>query len=189
MGHQVGYIRVSSIDQNTDRQLSGIELNKTFSEKISGKDINRPQLQECLEYLREGDTLHVHSIDRLARNLADLQGIVADLTGRGISVKFHKENLIFTGDDNAIQKLQLQMMGAFSEFERSLIRERQREGIAAAKAQGKQIGAAPKLSQETLAIIKQRLSVHVNKKELAAEFGISRTTLYKIIDGEYSLGS
>lgn len=91
MGHQVGYIRVSSIDQNTDRQLSGIELNKTFSEKISGKDINRPQLQECLEYLREGDTLHVHSIDRLARNLADLQGIVADLTGRGISVKFHKE--------------------------------------------------------------------------------------------------
>lgn len=185
MGHQVGYIRVSSIDQNTDRQLLGIELNKTFKEKISGKNIKRPQLQECLEYLREGDTMHVHSIDRLARNLAHLQGIVSDLTGRGVNVKFHKENLLFTGDDSPLQKLQLQMMGAFSEFERSLIRERQREGIAAAKAQGKQIGAVPKLSQEAIAIIKQRAAICVNKKALAEEFGISRTTLYKVLDDKY----
>lgn len=189
MGHQAGYIRVSTVDQNTDRQLKDVALDEVFEEKISGKDTKRPELQRCLKWLRKGDTLHVHSIDRLARNLADLQGIVSGLTDRGVTVKFYKEKLEFTGDDSPLQKLQLQMMGAFSEFERALIKERQREGIVAAKAQGKQIGAAPKLSPETLAIIQQRLAVHVNKKELATEFGISRTTLYKIRDGKYKLDS
>ncbi len=128
MTAHIGYIRVSTTDQNTERQLDGITLDKTFTDKLSGKDTQRPQLQACLEYIREGDTLHVHSMDRLARNLMDLQGMVESLTNRGIVVQFHKESLTFTDDTNAMNKLMLQIMGAVAEFERSLIRERQRKG-------------------------------------------------------------
>ncbi|WBA79921.1 recombinase family protein [Endozoicomonas sp. GU-1] len=124
-GQNVGYIRVSSIDQNTSRQLDGIELDTTFEEHCSGRDINRPQLKACLPHLRQGDRLHVHSIDRLARSLKGLQSLVEDLTEHGISIQFHKENLVFTGDSNPMHKLMFQMMGAFAEFERSMIRERQ----------------------------------------------------------------
>lgn len=105
-GHCVGYIRVSSFGQNTDRQLLDISLDKIFEEKASAKDTNRPVLKDCLEYLREGDELHIHSIDRLARNLVDLQTIVSDLNGKGVSVVFHKENLTFTGNiENPMNKL------------------------------------------------------------------------------------
>ena len=131
-GQNVGYIRVSSVDQNSDRQLSDTSLDVVFEDKCSGKDTQRPQLKACLRHLRSGDALHVHSIDRLARNLKDLQTLVEELTGRGVTIRFNKENLTFTGDANPMQKLMLQMMGAFAEFERSMIRERQREGIAAA---------------------------------------------------------
>ena len=92
-GKQIGYIRVSTIDQNTDRQLHGITLDKVFEDKCSGKDANRPQLKECLSYLRDGDTLHIHSIDRLARSLRDLLNIVEELLGRGVKIIFHKETL------------------------------------------------------------------------------------------------
>lgn len=178
----VGYIRVSSVGQNTLRQLMGVKLDRTFEEKVSAKDMQRPKLQECLSYLREGDTLHVHSIDRLARNLADLQGLVKGLTQRGVAVKFHKENLEFTGEDTPMNKLMLQLLGAISEFERSLIKERQREGIAAAKAQGKQVGAKKKINDDLLVKIKARLADNVSKKDVATEFGISRTTLYAALE-------
>ncbi len=112
-GHNVGYVRVSSIAQNLDRQLNGIELDKVFTEKASAKDAKRPILKECMGYLREGDTLHVHSIDRLARNLVDLQNIIQELNSKNVSIQFHKENLLFTGNDNAMSKLMLNMMGAF----------------------------------------------------------------------------
>ena len=182
MTQQVGYIRVSTTDQNTDRQLQDIHLDLTFTDKLSGKDINRPQLQACLKHLRSGDTLHVHSIDRLARNLSDLMAIVSDLTSKGIAVRFHKENLSFTGEsNNPMQELQLQMMGAFAQFERSLIRERQREGIAAAKAAGKPIGAPSKLNPDLKAAIKAKALTNISKKQLAADYGISRTTLYDIL--------
>ena len=133
-----GYIRVSSLDQNEDRQLAdlGLNLDKTFTDKCSGKDMKRPELQKALEHVREGDTLHIHSIDRLARNLVDLQSIVEELTGRGVTVVFHKENLTFSGESDAMHKLMFQMMGAFAEFERSMIRERQREGIEAGPRRG-----------------------------------------------------
>ena len=134
----IGYIRVSGVDQNTARQESafdGLNLNKVFEDKASGKDVHRPALERCLEVVRDGDTLHVHSIDRLARNMQDLLSLLSDLTGRGVSVKFHKENLTFTPDkENPFQRLQLQLISSVAEFERAMIRERQREGIAIIKA-------------------------------------------------------
>ena len=181
-GQNVGYIRVSSIDQNTSRQLDGIELDATFEDHCSGKDTNRPQLKACLRHLRAGDRLHVHSIDRLARSLKDLQSLVEDLTEQGISIKFHKEHLVFTGDSNPMHKLMFQMMGAFAEFERSMIRERQREGIAAAKKQGKRIGAKPKLTGKQVEELARRVAAGEQKKALAQEFCISRQTIYNLLD-------
>ncbi|TVM17196.1 recombinase family protein [Oceanidesulfovibrio indonesiensis] len=177
-GQHVGYVRVSTLTQHTDRQLDGVHLDHLFEDKASAKDTKRPELEACLEYLRHGDTLHVHSIDRLARNLSDLQEIVDDLTSRGISVQFHKENLTFTGQDSSMQKLMFQMMGAFAEFERSLIRERQREGIAIAKAKGKYKGRKKALTKEQVEEIKARKDQGEPMAKLAREYGVSRTTLY-----------
>jgi len=136
-GQRIGCVRVSSVDQNTDRQLDGIELDRVFADKASGKNAgDRPQLQELLGYAREGDTIIVHSIDRLARNLDDLRRLVNDLTSRGVRIQFVKETLTFSGDDSPMSRLLLSMMGAFAEFERAIIRERQREGIEKAKKKG-----------------------------------------------------
>ena len=181
MGPQFGYVRVSTVEQNTDRQLDGLNLDKVFTEKISGKSIKRPVLQECLNHLREGDTLHIHSMDRLARNLKDLQAIVENLTTRGILVKFHKENLEFTGESNAVSKLMLQIMGAVAEFERSLIKERQLEGIQKAKEKGKHLGRKPVLSTDQIEELKAMVDSGMEKKAVAQEFGISRQTLYRVL--------
>lgn len=178
-GQQVAYIRVSSVGQNTARQLDGLALDRIFEDAVSGKDTNRPALQECLAYLREGDTLHVHSMDRLARNLDDLRRMVKELTGRGVAVRFHKEGLTFTGDDSPMATLLLSMLGAVAEFERSLIAERRQEGIAVAKAKGDVYkGRKPSLSDEKAADLRKRASAGENKAALAREFGISRATLY-----------
>ncbi len=175
----IGYIRVSSVDQNTDRQLDSISLDKTFTEKLSGKDTKRPQLQACLDYLREGDTLHVHSMDRLARNLMDLQGMVETLTNKGVIVQFHKENLVFADNTSAMSKLMLQIMGAVAEFERSLIKERQREGIAKAKEAGKHMGRKPSLTDLQVQQAHQLINQGIPKTEVAGRFGISRQSLYR----------
>ncbi len=178
----IGYIRVSSYSQNLDRQLRDIDLDKVFEEKASAKDSNRPQLISCLEWMREGDVLHVHSIDRLARNLQDLQRIVQTLTDKGVTVIFHKENLTFSGGaSDPMKTLMLQMMGAFSEFERSLINERRKEGMAAAKAAGKQIGAKRKLSNDDVVDIKSRIARGESKSSLAVKYSISRQTLYSAL--------
>ncbi|MGE8468651.1 MAG: recombinase family protein [Pseudomonas putida] len=132
----IGYIRVSTVDQNTERQLDGIKLDKTFSDKVSGATTDRPELKNLLEYAREGDVIHVHSIDRLARSLVDLLGLVQGMTSKGIHVQFHKENLLFTGEHNPTQELMLSIMGSVAQFERAMIRERQREGIEKAKENG-----------------------------------------------------
>ena len=178
-GKDVGYIRVSTTQQNTARQLDGVQLDKVFEEKISGKSIDRPELKACLVYLREGDCLHVHSMDRLARNLDDLRKIVRDLTKEGIKVRFHKENLIFTGDDSPMSQLLLSMMGAFAEFERSLIKERQLEGIQIAKTKGLYRGRRPALSQVRVAELLSRISTGASITALAREYGISRETVYQ----------
>lgn len=177
-GHQIGYRRVSSIDQNTARQLDGVSLDKVFEDKASGKDTHRPQLQACLEFIRQSDTLHVHSMDRLARNLVDLLALVKGLTAKGVAVEFHKERLTFTAEANPMQDLQLAVMGAVAEFERSMIRERQREGIAKAKADGKHLGRAKMLSTAQVEEIKSRIKAGETVKALALEFNISRQSLY-----------
>jgi len=180
-GQDVGYLRVSSVDQNLERQLADVVLDEAFEEKASGKDRKRPVLERCIKHCRKGDVLHVHSIDRLARNLADLEGIVKRLNDKGVSIQFHKENLTFSGgSDNPMNRLMLQMMGAFAQFERSLIRERQREGIAARKAKGLPVGAKPKLSNEQLTELKRRVLKGENKTTLARDFDISRQTLYRL---------
>jgi len=180
--HNVGYIRVSSTDQNTDRQLADVALDTTFTDKISGKNTDRPELTRCLVHVRTGDVLHVHSIDRLARNLKDLQELVGLLTSKGISVKFHKENLTFESvTGNPMQVLMFQMLGAFAQFERTLTRERQREGIAAAKARGQKLGAPAKLKPDQIKALKDRVAQGEDKSKIALDFGISRPTLYKII--------
>jgi len=177
-GKRIGYIRVSTLDQNTERQLDGVELDKKFTDKASGKDTKRPQLQAALDYLRDGDVLVVHSMDRLARNLDDLRRIVLGLAERGVVVEFAKEHLTFTGESNAMSKLLLSVMGAFAEFERSLIRERQREGIALAKKAGVYKGRKPSLTVERVEQLCARVAAGEKKAALAREFGISRETLY-----------
>ena len=178
MSQRVGYQRVSSLDQNTDRQLDGLELDKVFTDKASGKDANRPELARAIEYLRDGDTLVVHSMDRLARNLEDLRRIVRELTGQGVKVEFVKENLTFAGDDSPMNTLLLSMLGAVAEFERSMILERQREGIALAKAAGKYKGRRASLTDEQAGELRARLAAGEPVTALAKEFGVSRQTVY-----------
>jgi len=186
-GQRVGYRRVSTADQNTARQLEGMTIDKLFEDKLSGKDRERPQLKACLEFVREGDTLIVHSMDRLARNLVDLCQLVKELTAKGIRVEFVKERLTFTnevtpGIDKAMQTLQLQIMGAVAEFERAMILERQREGIAIAKADGKYKGRKRSLTNAKAEELRLRVAMGATSKaDLAEEFGISRETLYAYI--------
>jgi DNA invertase Pin-like site-specific DNA recombinase len=178
----IGYVRVSALDQNTERQLDSIKLDRVFTDKASGKDVNRPQLKAALEYVRDGDRLVVHSLDRLARNLMDLKNIVTDLTGRGVVVEFVKERLTFTSEDNAMSNLLLSVMGAFAEFERALIRERQREGIALAKKAGKYSKKRrAKLTPDRVKDLRARVATGAKKAAVAREFKISRETLYKYL--------
>ena len=180
---QVGYRRVSTVDQNNARQLDGLELDKMFEDKASGKDTKRLGLEQCLAFLREGDVLVVHSIDRLARNLPDLERLAGELNGRGVAVRFIKESLTFgVGDESPMARLQLQIMGAFAQFERALIRERQREGIAAAQAKGKHLGRSASLSPDQVAEIVRRVEAGETKKALAAEYGVSRQTIYGTLE-------
>ena len=178
-GKRVGYVRVSSLDQNEQRQLEGGEVDKKFTDKASGKDMNRPQLRAALDYLRDGDVLVVHSMDRLARNLDDLRKIVMELTARGVVVEFEKERLTFNSEDNAMSKLLLSVMGAFAEFERALIKERQREGIALAKHKGVYKGRKPSLTPEQVQGLRTRVKAGEKRAALAREFGISRETVYQ----------
>lgn len=184
-GKAIGYIRVSTHDQNTARQLDGVYLDKVFEEHASGKNSNRPALQTCLDYVREGDVLHVHSIDRLARNLQDLLSIVTTSKEKGVTVIFHKENLEFVGNgaagkSDAFQELQLHIIAAVAQFERALILERQREGIAIAKREGKyqNVGRKPTLSDEQVGELRVKLANEAKVAALAREYRMSRQTVY-----------
>ncbi|HSH85771.1 MAG TPA: recombinase family protein [Methylophilus sp.] len=185
-GQLVGYIRVSTLDQSTsrqDEQLQSYNLDVIYTDQASGKDTARPQLQEALKHCRKGDTLIVHSMDRLARNLDDLRAIVKGLTDRGVAVQFVKESMTFTGEDSPMSKLMLSVMGAFAEFERSLIKERQREGIAIAKTKGVYAGRKKALSdvQVTELLAKDKANGQKNRAALAREYGLSRETLYQYL--------
>ena len=180
---RIGYIRVSSLDQNAERQLDGIRLDKVFTDKASGKDTNRPQLEAALNHVRTGDTLVVHSMDRLARNVEDMLRLVREMNDRRVSVEFIKENMSFNaGSDDPRSILMFTMLSAFAQFERSLIRERQREGIALAKAKGTVYkGRKPALNAERIAQLREQAATGANRTKLAKEFGISRETLYQYI--------
>src|SRR5512142_155694 len=176
---RIGYVRVSSYDQNADRQLEHLDVDRVFTDKASGKDADRPQLKTLLAYAREGDTVVVHSMDRLARNVDDLRRIVQRETKRGVRVQFVKENLTFTGEDSPMSHLMLSVLGAVAQFERDLIKERQREGIALAKQRGAYRGRCKVLPGDKVAELRRRAGAGEKKARLAREFGISRETLYQ----------
>ena len=185
---KIAYVRVSSKDQNTDRQLAtfrerGLELDKIFSEKQSGKDAHRPELLRMIEYVREGDELYITSLDRLARNLDDLRRLVDQITAKGCAIHFLRENLNFSNrDSEPMSKLMLSVLGAFAEFERSIIKERQAEGIAAARSKGRQLGRKPKLTrdqaEQIAALVRQGMPVI----RVARQFGVNRNTVYRYLD-------
>ena len=180
---RVGYIRVSTLTQNTVRQLDGVKVDKTFTEHSSGKTVERPVLRECISFVREGDTLIVHSMDRLARNLIDLRNIVETLNLKGVVVQFIKENLTFDGKNkNPMSNLMLSLMGAFAEFERELILERQKEGIELAKQRNVYSGRPKKLSETEEEQILEQLEYNKDKEEVGKRFGVSRTTVWRIIN-------
>ena len=184
-GKRIGYVRVSSVDQNDERQLVGIDLDKTFSDKASGKDTNRPKFRAMMEFVRDGDHVFVHSMDRMSRSLRDLQEVVDQLTGKGISVTFVNENLTFeppaSGTDahkTAYSTLMLQLLGAVGQFERALIKERQREGIAIAKAKNLYKGRKPALDKAAVARLKELVANGESKANIAKKLGISRASVY-----------
>ncbi|MHB1669979.1 recombinase family protein [Thiomonas sp.] len=178
---RIGYVRVSSFDQNTDRQLDGIPLARVFTDKASGADTKRPELDRLIDFVREGDTVVVHSLDRLARNLDDLRRLVSGLTKRGVRIEFVKEGLTFTGEDSPMANLMLSVMGAFAEFERALLRERQREGIGQAKLRGVYSGRKRALTGKQIAAIKKRVDAGEKKAQVARDVRISRETLYRYL--------
>lgn len=182
-GHRVAYRRVSTLEQSTARQLDGMEFDAEFEDKASGKDTKRPQLDAMLKHIRAGDQVYVHSIDRLARNTADLLRLVELITGeKKADLHFAKENLTFSGNKaDPMQTLMATMLGAFAQFERAMIRERQREGIEIAKAEGRYKGGKAKLSGEQVQSLLARVAAGEAKATIARDFGISRETLYQYI--------
>ena len=175
---RVGYRRVSSADQNLDRQeLTNVE--KVFEEKVSGKDTNRAALNEMIEFVREGDAVVVYSIDRLARDLRDLQTIIQRLNDKGVSVEFISENLTFSANTNdPFAKLQLQIIGSVAEFERNIIKKRQAEGIAKAKERGVYKGRQKKIDDAEIYAL---TDAGHSQNEIAERMGITRISVYRAL--------
>jgi len=175
----IGYIRVSTVEQNTERQLKDVTLDKTFTDKCSGKNTNRPALKELIDYARQGDVVHVHDISRMARNTEDLLNLVKQFIKNGISLIFYKESLHFTGENNPMQDLMLTMLGGIYQFERAMLLERQREGIAIAKAKGKYRGKP--INLELHQQIKELIEQGINKTQVAKKLGCTRKTVYNAL--------
>ena len=174
----VGYKRVSSVEQKFDRQDLG-EIEKVFEEKVSGANTEREALAEMIEFVREGDEVVVFSIDRLARNLRDLQSIIQQLNDNGVTVRFLSERLVFTANTNdAFAKLQLQLMGAFAEFERNIIRKRQLEGIEKAKAKGAYSNRGTIICRDR---VKELNADGLNNSEIARTLEISTMSVYGVL--------
>lgn len=180
------YIRVSTVEQNTERQLKDIACDRIYEEKISGKDTNRPQLQAMLSNIRSGDIINIHEMSRLARNTRDLLNLVEEITSKGATIVFHKENLTFKGNEkqDPYQKMMMIMLGAVAELERSILLERQREGIAVAKAKGKYKGGKNKLTDKQVAELNTHHKQGMPIARIAKHFKISRPTVYSYLRNE-----
>jgi DNA invertase Pin-like site-specific DNA recombinase len=180
-GKRIGYVRVSTFDQNPERQLENIELDKKFIDRASAVSRNRPQLKMMMEFVREDDIVIIHSMDRLARNLRDLKDIVDELVSQKVQVHFIKENLKFSGSNDSISNLILCMMGAFAEFEYAFIKERQLEGIELAKRKGRYKGRKRALDEAKLILLKEAMRTRKSKSQIARELGVCNFTLYKYL--------
>ncbi|WP_273478782.1 recombinase family protein [Ignavigranum ruoffiae] len=187
-GQRVGYVRVSTVEQNDQRQhellqASGV-INRFFEDKISGRTrATRPGLTECMNYLRDGDELVISSIDRLARSLADLRALVDELTDKGVTVTFLHEHLSFSKNSSDPRAdLMLSILGSFAEFERAIIRERQAEGIALAKKAGKYKGRKRALTTAQVDDARERIAAGESKASIARSFGVTRPTLYRALN-------
>lgn len=184
---KIGYIRVSTADQNPERQrteLEAADVEEIYEDRVSGKNLDRPQLQEMLAFIRKGDTIIVHSLDRLARNLSDLLKTVEALTQKGVSIQFLKEKLEFDAgkDASPTAKLMLQLVGAFAEFERSMIKARQREGIELAKARGAYLGRKRTVTPEQIEAVEKKMSLGMPLSVAAKKVGLSRSTVYRYLN-------
>ncbi|WP_138413080.1 recombinase family protein [Sinomonas gamaensis] len=181
-GQTVAYLRVSSEDQNLARQVELVgEVHRSFEEKVSGGNREgRAILAEMIAYVRSGDTVVVASMDRLARSLTDLRQLVDELVGKGVAVRFVKERLTFEpGESDKYAQFQLSMLGAVAELERAIIRERQADGIKAARARGVYKGRARALRPEQITQATMQIAAGVPKAEVARRLGVDRTTLYR----------
>ena len=176
------YIRVSTILQNTERQLPSVPCDRVYEDKASGKDTERQQYQLMMSNLRSGDVINVHSLDRVGRNTKDILNLVEQVKEIGASIKFHKENLTFDGTSNDLySNLLLTILSGFAQFERNIILERQREGIAIAKAKGKYKGAKRKLTDEQLNELKIDFDKGIPKTQIAEKYGITRSYVYQLV--------
>lgn len=181
MSEHIGYIRVSSEGQNTARQLDGVKLDKTYVDKQSGATKHREQLQACLAYIRKGDTLHVHALDRLARSLRDLLEILETALAKGVTVTFHAESLTFSPDsNNPHAMLMMQLLGSFAQFERSISKVRQREGITKAKQSGKHLGR-PRMADDLYIEAKKLRAEGLGITEICKALNLSKPSVYKLL--------
>ncbi|WP_084374761.1 recombinase family protein [Dietzia papillomatosis] len=183
-GQRVAYVRVSAADQNEARQLEAVgECDRVYVEKESGRSrAGRQKLAECIGYLRDGDELVVASMDRLARSLVDLKQIVGEITAKGASVKFvHERATYAAGAQDPRADLMLSLLGAFAEFERAIIRERQAEGIAIAKSKGKYKGRKRVLTLEQIEKARARIESGEGPSAIARDLGVGRSTLYRAL--------
>ena len=178
----VFYRRVSTEDQNLDRQEPPAGVEKIFEDKLSGKNTERPALQEMIAYVREGDKVIVHSMDRLSRNVVDLCTLIKDLNSKQVAVEFITEHLCFAGDNSPIAMMQLQIMGAVHQFMRANLKLVQAEGIAKAKAKGKYKGRNASLSELQIAEIKASTEPKVT---IAKQYQVSRQTIHRVMKGTY----
>jgi len=172
----IAYIRVSTIVQNTTRQLQDLEFDETFIDKVSGKDNNRPALIEMIKFVREGDIINVHDLSRLGRNIKELRNLIDELISKGVTVKFHKEQLTFNNSSDAMSKLLLNMLGAVYEFEREVMLERQKEGIAIAKLEGKYKGRKATVDKDE---ISRLLEAGMSMRKVASKLGIGLSTVLR----------
>lgn len=176
------YLRVSTVLQNTERQLLNVSCDRIYEDKLSGKDTNRPQFKLMMDNLREGDVINVHSLDRIGRSTKDILQIVQDIKNKKCSIKFHKENLTFDGTKSDLYSdLMLTILSGFAEFERNIILERQREGIEIAKQKGKYKGRPVKLTPEQLETMKSDFYSGIPKTEIAKKYGVTRAYVYQLV--------